>query len=405
MKKLLHLNKLEDWEKNLYVLWVSVFVTGLAFSEIMPFMSLYVDTLGDFTKSQLNLYSGAVFAITYLITAIISPFWGKLSDTHGRKIMILRASFGMAIVIGLMSCVTNVWQLFALRFIQGIFGGYVSNANAIIATTAPREKSGRALGTLMAGLTGGSLLGPLLGGALASMFSYRMTFLITGILLFIVFIFSWLFVTEKNFKPTTAKKLQKVSGVIAALKSPQMIFGMFITTLIIQASNNSITPIISLYVRELMHNNGNVTLVSGIIAAVPGLATMLVAPRFGALGDRIGTERVLTIGFILAICFFIPTAFVTNIWQLGILRFLIGISNATMIPQVQTLLTKNTPPEITGRIFSWNQSFQSFGNVIGPMIGAFISGLFDYSAVFLSTALLVAINFVLFRINVVNAKK
>ncbi|MGO3548807.1 MAG: MFS transporter, partial [Paucilactobacillus nenjiangensis] len=253
--------------------------------------------------------------------------------------------------------------------------------------------------------TGGSLLGPLLGGALASMFSYRMTFLITGILLFIVFIFSWLFVTEKNFKPTTAKKLQKASGVIAALKSPQMIFGMFITTLIIQASNNSITPIISLYVRELMHNNGNVTLVSGIIAAVPGLATMLVAPRFGALGDRIGTERVLTIGFILAICFFIPTAFVTNIWQLGILRFLIGISNATMIPQVQTLLTKNTPPEITGRIFSWNQSFQSFGNVIGPMIGAFISGLFDYSAVFLSTALLVATNFVLFRINVVNAKK
>lgn len=82
-----------------------------------------------------------------------------------------------------------------------------------------------------------------------------------------------------------------------------MIFGMLLTTLIIQASNNSITPIISLYVRELMHGNGNVTFTSGIIAAIPGIATMAAAPKLGALGDRIGTERILTIGFIMAICF------------------------------------------------------------------------------------------------------
>jgi hypothetical protein len=74
---------------------------------------------------------------------------------------------------------------------------------------------------------------------------------------------------------------------------------MLLTTLIIQATNNSITPIISLYVRELMHHSGDVTLVSGIVAAVPGIATMLAAPKLGQLGDRIGTERILTIGFIL----------------------------------------------------------------------------------------------------------
>lgn len=394
----------ETWEKNLFVLWFSVFVTGMAFSEIMPFMSLYVDTLGQFTKGQLNLYAGLIFSVTYLVSAIVSPIWGKMADRYGRKPMILRASLGMALIIGAMGLVTNIWELFILRFIQGIFSGYVSNANALIATETPKEKSGMALGTLMAGLTGGNLLGPLLGGFLASTFNYRITFIITGILLLLVFIFSLLFVHERDFKPVAKKKLASAKGVIKVLKDPQMIFGMLLTTLIIQATNNSITPIISLYVRELMHHSGDVTLVSGIVAAVPGIATMLAAPKLGQLGDRIGTERILTIGFILAICFFIPTAFITNVWELGILRFLIGISDAAMIPQVQTLLAKNTPIEVTGRIFSWNQSFQNLGNVVGPLLGAVVSGFFDYSGVFIATALLVLLNLSLFRINVANKR-
>lgn len=394
----------ETWEKNLFVLWFSVFVTGMAFSEIMPFMSLYVDTLGQFTKGQLNLYAGLIFSVTYLVSAIVSPIWGKMADRYGRKPMILRASLGMALIIGAMGLVTNIWELFILRFIQGIFSGYVSNANALIATETPKEKSGMALGTLMAGLTGGNLLGPLLGGFLASTFNYRITFIITGILLLLVFIFSLLFVHERDFKPVAKKKLASAKGVIKVLKDPQMIFGMLLTTLIIQATNNSITPIISLYVRELMHHSGDVTLVSGIVAAVPGIATMLAAPKLGQLGDRIGTKRILTIGFILAICFFIPTAFITNVWELGILRFLIGISDAAMIPQVQTLLAKNTPIEVTGRIFSWNQSFQNLGNVVGPLLGAVVSGFFDYSGVFIATALLVLLNLSLFRINVANKR-
>ncbi|GAY74191.1 multidrug-efflux transporter, major facilitator superfamily [Lentilactobacillus kosonis] len=85
-------------------------------------------------------------------------------------------------------------------------------------------------------------------------------------------------------------------------------------------------------------------------------------------------------------------AFVTNVWQLIGLRFLIGVSNASMLPAVQTILTKNTPSYVTGRIFSWNQSFQAMGNVAGPLIGSFVSSSFDYAGVFISTACLVVIN-------------
>lgn len=389
------------WKRNLFVLSIAVFIAGIAFSEIMPFLPLYIDTLGHFSHSQLNFWSGIIFSGVYFVSAIVSPWWGKLADKKGRKLMTLRASLGMAIVLGAMGLVQNVWQLLILRMLQGVFSGFVSNANALIATETPKDKSGQALGTMMSFFTAGNLLGPFVGGALASMFSYRITFFITGLLLLIAFFLSLFFVHEEGFKPITEKKLESTRGVIRELQQPKLIFGLLLTTLIIQAANNSINPIVSLYVRQLMHGHGDIVFISGIIAALPGIATFLVASRFGALGDKIGTEKIIVAGFIGATIFFFLTAFVQNTWELGILRFLVGFTDACLFPQVQTMLTKNSPTQVTGRVFSWNQSAMYIGNIIGPLLGSFVSGLSSYSMVFIITAGIVILNLILFKINVV----
>lgn len=389
------------WKRNLFVLSIAVFVAGIAFSEIMPFLPLYINTLGNFTHKQLNFWSGFVYSGTFFVSAIISPWWGKLADKKGRKPMILRASLGMAIVLGCMGLVTNVWQLFALRMLQGVFAGFISNSNALVATETPKIHSGQALGTIASSTTAGTLLGPLVGGALTSIFSYRITFFITGGLLLICFLLSLFFVHEDDFKPVTEKKLDKASGVIKELRSPQLIFGLLLTTLIIQAANNSINPIVSLYVRQLLNDHGNVVFISGVIAALPGIATFLAASRFGALGDKIGTHKIIVGGFIGATILFFLTAFVQNTIELGILRFLVGFTDACLFPQVQTMLTKNSPAKITGRIFSWNQSAMYIGNIVGPLLGSTISGLSSYSMVFIVTAGIVVLNLILFIINVI----
>lgn len=389
------------WKKNLFVLSIAVFLAGIAFSEVMPFLPLYIDTLGNFTHQQLNFWSGFVFSGIYFVSAIVSPWWGKLADQKGRKLMILRASFGMAIVLAAMGLVQNVWQLFFLRMLQGFFSGFVSNSNTLIATETPKAKAGQALGTMASSFTAGNLLGPFVGGAMASIVNYRVTFFITGGLLLICFFLSLFFVHETDFKPIKEHKLDKASGVIKELRSPRLIFGLLLTTLIIQSANNSINPIVSLYVRQLLNGHGNVVFISGIIAALPGIATFLVASRFGALGDLIGTHKIIIGGFIAAIIFFFLTAFVQNTIQLGILRFMVGFSDACLFPQVQTMLTKNCPPKITGRIFSWNQSAMYIGNIIGPLLGSTISGLSSYSMVFLITSAIVVLNLILFEFNVV----
>ncbi len=390
--------KVSIWRTNLKVLWFGCFLAGMGFSIVMPFMSLYIETLGKFSHQQLSLWSGITFSSTFLVTAIVSPFWGKLADEKGRKLMLLRTSLGMAIVIALMCSVQNVYQLVALRFLQGIFSGFISNATALIATQVPREQSGATLGTLTTGNVTGTLLGPLIGGIVAEVFGYRITFFITGILLFLVFCLCLVYVRE-DFKPVARSETLSGKAVFGSLKNTRLIIGMFITTMIVQITANSISPILSLYVKQLTGNIGNIAFVSGVIASVPGIATLFAAPRLGALGDQIGNKRVLKAGLILSMLVLFPMAFVANVWQLGILRFLLGLSDAALLPAIQAIVTKNTPHAVAGRIFSYNQSFQAMGNVIGPMIGSVISASFGYSGVFMIVPLFVLLNLFLVSTN------
>jgi MFS transporter, DHA1 family, multidrug resistance protein len=163
--------------------------------------------------------------------------------------------------------------------------------------------------------------------------------------------------------------------------------------------NTAINPIISLFVRELMHNASNTTFIAGMVAAMPGIATVIAAPPFGRIGDHLGTDRMIKIGFMIAVIAFLPTAFVTSISMLMFFRFLVGISDATMLPAIQTLLAKNSPTEMTSRIFSYNQSFQSLGSVMGPMFGALIASLFDYRGIFIFCTIIIIINAISFNVS------
>lgn len=386
--------KSEQWRRNLAVLWLGTFIAGMGFSEIMPFLSLYVDDLGTFSKGELTMYSGVTYAVTFLVIALVSPIWGRLADRKGRKLMLLRSSAGMAVVIGLMGFVTNIWQLIGLRFLQGLFAGYIPNASALVAAETPRDKSGNAIGILTTGYVSGNLIGPVLGGILAQVFSIRWTFVLTGILLVIVFVLSGTMVHE-HFTPVTREQQAQGGNWLQSFRNPKLIIILLISTMIIQMGNNSITPIISLYVRQLMHDVGPVTVVAGIIAALPGISTLIAAPKLGEYGDRHGTARVLVFGYVFAILMYFPQGIVTSVWVLGAFRFMIGISDGALFPVVQTMLTKASPQELTGTVFSWNQSFQALGSMLGSLLGGLVANWFNYSGVFTFTALTLLVNFLL----------
>src|SRR5471030_2421857 len=218
-----------NWKRNLYIAWSGCFLTGAAFSLIMPFLPLYVEMLGVTDARQLNIWSGAVFSITFLFSAIASPFWGGLADRRGRKLMLLRSALGMSIVMALMGMAQNIWQFLILRALLGLLGGFVPNANALIATQVPRNKSGWALGTLSTGAVSGALLGPMVGGLLADSYGLRPVFFITATVLFLCFLMT-LYCIREQFVPVHKKDMLSRKQVFASLKNPRLVLFLFITT-------------------------------------------------------------------------------------------------------------------------------------------------------------------------------
>lgn len=382
-----------NWKHNLYVLWFGNFMTGMGFSMTMPFMPLFVKSLGHFDTWTLNILSGVAFSITFLAKAIISPYWGKLADQYGRKLMCLRSSLGMTITITACGFVPGVGSLIVLRAIQGLFSGYINNANAIVAASAPMEVNGKAMGTLATGNVVGTLLGPLIGGVLAEAYGYRTSFYVVGAMMAVVF-FVTLFFVHEEFTPIKREEMMPMKQVFHEMKYPKLIWGLFITTLVIQAANMSVTPILSLLVSDLLHHGGRVALVSGIISSLPGIVTLFTAPFLGALSDKYGPEKILTGGLILAVMTFSAMSFVTNVYQLGVWRAVLGISDAALLPAVQSLMVGYVPKQAFGRIFSWNQSFQAMGSVVGPMLGSVVASIFAYQSVFMMTAIMEIFNFI-----------
>lgn len=381
-----------NWKLNLAVLWFGNFLVMAGMTMIIPFLPLYIQELGVTEPNKVALWAGLIFAGNFITSFFFQPLWGKLADQHGRKVMLLRSGFGMAIVMILMGFAGNVWHLLLLRVLNGTISGFVPAAVALLSTTTPREKMGFAMGTLQSGGTAGSILGPFIGGLLAAWVGFRPIFFITGSLLLLATLFA-LFVVKEKFDTGKAAKLPNVS-IVGGLKElgkiPQLP-ALFAVTFLIQFSMLSSMPLIPLFVQHLHGDGPMLAFYAGLVGSITGFSNMIASPLLGKLGDRIGQERVLAFSLIGSAIMFIPQALVQNIWQLFAARFMLGMFMGGLLPSVNALIRKHTPDGMESRSYSFNTSFLSLGNMIGPTVGGALSGLLTIRGLFLiATALLIA---------------
>ncbi|MDF2909960.1 MAG: major facilitator superfamily 1, partial [Sporolactobacillus laevolacticus] len=124
------------WKRNLTFCWFGMFVTGIGMSQIAPVLPLYIRQLGVHNAAEIAQLSGVAFGVTFIISALFSPIWGSAADKFGRKPMLLRASLGMAVVIGSMGFASNVYVLIGLRVLLGVITGYSTACTTLIATQA-----------------------------------------------------------------------------------------------------------------------------------------------------------------------------------------------------------------------------------------------------------------------------
>jgi MFS family permease len=380
---------MEMWKINLIVCWFGMFVSGIGMSQIAPVMPLYIKYLGIGNTASIAELSGIAFGITYIISAIFSPIWGHAADKYGRKPMLLRASLGMAIIIGLMGFAPNVYVLIGLRLLQGVITGYSTACTTLIATQTDKEHAGYALGTLSTASIAGSLLGPMIGGLIEDTFGLQPVFFITGALLLISFITTALFVKESFIRQD--KKAIGIKEIWNSVPEKSLTIILSVTFFVITLALYSIEPIITVYVTQLSKDtSSHIALISGLAFSVSGLANIIAAPNLGKLSDKIGAHKVVLVA--LAGLIYIPQAFVKNPWQLMGLRFLLGLTLGGLNPSINTLVKKITPDSLTGRVFGFTISAGYLGVFGGSVLGGQVAAYLGIRYVFFITSALLFLN-------------
>ncbi|WP_182418391.1 MFS transporter [Bartonella sp. HY038] len=383
------------WKSNVIIVTLGAFTTIVGMTLLLPILPLYIADLGVDKPSSIASWSGITYGITYFAAALVAPLWGRLGDLYGRKLMLVRASFGMAISIALMGMATSIEQLFFLRLLTGLAGGYASGAAILAATQAPRDQTGWAIGLVSSGIMAGNFLGPLIGGILPIYIGIRASFWVVGLVIFITFLATTFMLREnkslfqKREVPDKAqskpwRSVMTVSVIIALT-----------TAMLLMFANMSIEPIITLYVQQLMtvdvgdlqqsHLQG-VTFWAGIIMSVTALGSALSAKRLGSLADKVGYQPVLIIAMLCAGLLLIPQAFVTSPLQLAILRFFLGVALGGLIPCITASLRQNISDDKLGTVLGLSVSCQYVGQVLGPLMGGYIGGYFGMEPVFFITA-------------------
>ena len=376
------------WQRNLYVCLVGSFTTIVAMTLLLPFLPLYVEQLGVRDHAAIVQWSGVAYGATFFAAALVAPVWGRLADRYGRKLMLIRASLGMAVTMSLMGMADNVWQLTALRLFVGLAGGYASGSTILVATQTPKAHSGWALGMLSSGIMAGNLVGPLIGGVLPPLIGIRGTFQLAGGVIFLTFLATCFLIREARLSTAERKSRARIGW--SSIPDVRPVVAMLVTGALLMLANMSIEPIITVYVAQLVDDPAKITLVAGIVMSAAALGSILSAARLGRIADRVGHWNVIVAALAASALLLIPQAFVTASWQLVGLRFLMGIALGGLLPCITSVIRHNVPDGIAGTMLGYATSAQYTGQVLGPVLGGFFGGRFGMPSVFLGTCLLMA---------------
>lgn len=373
---------METWKRTVYISLVCVFCTAFGVSQLAPILPLYFHDLGVQTPEAMSLWSGLATGATYIIVCLAAPFWGRVADKKGRKITLIRSSFGMALCNVLIAFQTTPEGVVLIRLIQGLVSGFYSASITLIASETPIERTGWALGLLASANLAGSLIGPLLGGYIADTVGIRNDFIIVGALMGLAGVLATIFIHE-NYVPKPNPEKLSIRKLKEQIPEFNSIVALCVASFIYAICIMSLQPVISVYIKGIVPSDTeNLAFIAGAVFSAMGIAQLMSSSPLGKLVDKIGPRKVLVVSLIYVGILNIPQAYVSDVYQLAIIRFLQGFGLGGMLPALNTYLSSKTPREFTGQVFSYNQSCLFFGYFLGSVGGASLMAWLGFTTLF-----------------------
>src|SRR5262245_10208194 len=270
---------MSSYARNLFAVTAAGFIGFMGFTLVMPFLPLYFHQLGVEDVGRVAMWSGLSLGVTPALTALLAPAWGRLADRFGRKIMVMRSLGSFVFIMSGMAFVTEPWQVFALRAVQGLFAGYGALTLTMAADSAPPGRMAQAIGTVQTAQRLGPALGPVFGGTVAAIVGLRHAFFVTAAFYLTAFLLVLVMYDEKAARAHEAPRAVAPAVTFRNILAFENFLLMAAVVFGLQFVDRSFGPVLPLYVGELGTSASRVAFVSGVLFSI--------AAGAGALGHHI----------------------------------------------------------------------------------------------------------------------
>ena len=343
-----------DWRYNLWCVWITQFLSAAAFSSAYTFLPFYLQHIG-LGESDVNWYFALICGVGNFSFALAAPVWGMLADRYGRKMMLLRANFGAALLIPLTGFLTDPDWLVVHRLVCGVVTGTITASQTLILSTTPEDKRSFALGALSAAVFSGGIIGQFLGGPVVTWIGFAGTFIGCGVLLALAGMLV-LFFAKENFEPVV-----KSFSFSWQFPSFGKIWILLVLFFFLSVSRDFGGIYTALLVDEIIGDHQIALRYAGYLSGIASIAAIASGLILGHLADRMKLLPLLLAALAGSALMRIPQGLADNYGVLLTFSCLFTFGCAGLDPLLQTWLAGSVPAQEHGRYFGWAACFKAVG--------------------------------------------
>ncbi len=372
-----------NWKVVLAFMVLFAVLMASSYTMLIPFLPVYLVRELNVPESSVSLWSGAVFAVSFAVSAVVAPLWGKLSDRTGRKLMMLRSSVLLAVSYFLGGIVRTPEQLFLMRMLQGFAAGLWPACLALLSAYVPKNRLGIAMGLMQSANICGGIIGPLLGGVLATVFGMRGSFFVGAGALSLITVITLLFIRE----PPRAAAPKAAPGA-RRIRPPSLMRDRGILSLLFAAGLTSfvimqVQPVMTVYIASFSEiTEERLMLISGAIFSLGGMAGAIAAPLWGRAGQKRGFFWTMVISFGAAGLVSILQGLPRDLQLFALCQFVFGLAFSGIFPSANSLLVLLTLASRRGEGFALFFAAQQVGGAAGPLLGGLVATFMSPRSVF-----------------------
>lgn len=360
------------------LVFISV-INSMGFGIIVPLLYSYGKKFGV-TEQTIGLLTAAFSVAQFFAT----PVLGSLSDRFGRKPLLAISLLGTCASFIMFGLAGSIWMLFAARILDGITGGNISVAQAMVSDISSPKERAKNFGILGSAFGFGFVIGPAIGGLLSKLgegvpFFFAAAIAMVGVLLTV-----FLLKETNDTKKRGADKAHKFTftSLVTVVQKPVIGTAIFVGFLLTMAQFTMIIGFQTFTVDVLKINPTQI----GLMYAGFGVTGILMQLAVPLIKKAIPSQAlILLLSTLVCLGTMILTGIATGIVLFSAAMAVYGLFNGLRNPMINAIIADHNTDAGKGAVMGVNQSYASIGQTLGPVSAGLVTAISIHSVFFLSS--------------------